>query len=582
MAAGRPGLRIARRPSRLTWLEAGGLQVKRCRRVGSLVDMQIALAQFDPIVGDISGNVARMKEMIASAAVGGAQLVVFGELSVVGYPPRDLLRKEKFVADNVAAVESLAAACTDVAALVGFVRATPGESGRPLQNAAALLADGRIQQVHVKTLLPTYDVFDETRYFQPGGKCECMEIDGVRIALSICEDLWDTVALGRELYGDDPIERLMKAGAQVIVNMAASPFEMGKAALREELFARQAARSGATILYVNQVGGNDELVFDGGSCAVSPAGKVIARAASFREDVLLVDLAAEQGRCEPTGDEMGRLYEALKLGLRDYVSKCGFDSVVLGLSGGIDSAVVAVLAADALGPEHVHALAMPSRYSSGHSLADARELASNLGIALDEIPIEPIHKAFEQVLDRTLSAEGSELAAENIQARIRGNLVMACSNACGHLALATGNKSELSTGYCTLYGDMAGGLAPIGDVLKTTVYRLARHINVAAGTDRIPASTLTKPPSAELKPGQVDQDKLPPYDLLDAILCRYIEHDLTAEQIIAEGYDASVVTRVVRMVDLTEYKRKQAAPVLKVTARAFGTGRRMPIAQRYR
>jgi len=544
--------------------------------------MRIALAQFDPVVGDIAGNTARMKEMIAAGAAEGAQLVIFGELSVVGYPPRDLLRQAGFVADNVAAVESLAAECTDVAALVGFVRPTPGASGRPLQNAAALLAGGKIRQVHVKTLLPTYDVFDETRYFEPGGQGECIEIGGVRIGLSICEDLWDNVALGRKLYGADPIDSLTNAGAQVIVNMAASPFEMGKAKLREELFARQAARSGATILYVNQVGGNDELIFDGGSCAVSSAGQITARAASFREDVLFVDLAGTPGRCEPLGDETGRLCEALKLGLRDYVAKCGFDSVVLGLSGGIDSAVVAVLAADAIGPEHVHALAMPSRYSSKHSLADAHELADNLGIGLDEVPIETIHKAFEQVLARTLSAEGSELAAENIQARIRGNLVMACSNACGHLALATGNKSELSTGYCTLYGDMAGGLAPIGDVLKTTVYRLAQYINAAAGTDRIPASTLTKPPSAELKPDQVDQDKLPPYELLDAILSRYIERDLTAEQIVAEGYDAATVTSVVRMVDLSEYKRKQAAPVLKVTARAFGSGRRMPIAQRYR
>jgi NAD+ synthetase len=549
--------------------------------------MRIALAQLDPVVGDIAGNAGRLGEAIDRAAAGGADLVVTSELSVVGYPPKDLLGKERFVADSVAAVEALAARCTKAAALVGFVRPTPGASGRPLQNAAALLAGGRVQLVHVKTLLPSYDVFDETRYFEPGGRPKCIAVGGLKMGLSICEDLWDAAALGRNIYGDDPVALLAADGAEVVINMAASPYQLGKAAMREDLFARQARRVGAPIIYVNQVGGNDELIFDGSSCVIAADGTVVARAKSFQEDLLIVDLpgtgatAPAPPRVEPLDDEIARLSAALKLGLRDYVAKCGFRSVVLGLSGGIDSAVVATLAADALGPENVHALAMPSRYSSAHSLADARELARNLGIHYAVVPIEPMHKAFEAALADVLASAGEHAAAENVQARIRGTLVMASSNAFGHLALATGNKSELSVGYCTLYGDMAGGLAPIGDVMKTDIYRLARRLNAEAGRPRIPQSTLTKAPSAELKPNQTDQDKLPPYELLDDILRRYIEADRTAEQIIAAGLDAREVLRVVRMVDFSEHKRKQAPPVLKVTTRAFGSGRRMPIAQRY-
>jgi len=543
--------------------------------------MKIALVQQNPVVGDIAGNLAGMERAIARAAEEGCDLAVFAELSMLGYPPRDLLRKERFVADSAAAVETLARRCTDVAAWVGFARPSPSPRGRSLQNAAALLADGQVRSIHAKTLLPTYDVFDETRYFEPGERGGCIDLGGRRIGLSICEDLWDAPALGRELYGDDPIARLIADGAEVIVNMAASPYQLAKASLREELLCRQATRSGATIVYVNQVGGNDELIFDGGSCVVSPTGTVLARAASFREDLLVVDLDAPTGRIEPVGDEMARLSAALKLGLRDYVRKCGFRSVVLGLSGGIDSAVVATLAADALGPENVHALAMPSRYSSDHSLTDAAALAENLGIGYQVIPIEPMHAAFEGALGEVLGDQGEDTAAENVQARIRGTLVMASSNAGGHLALATGNKSELSCGYCTLYGDMAGGVAPIGDVLKTDVYRLARQLNAEAEGERIPAGTLTKPPSAELKPDQVDQDKLPAYELLDDILKRYIESDDTAERIIAEGLPSEEVRRIVRMVDSAEHKRRQAPPVFKVTTRAFGAGRRMPIAQRY-
>jgi NAD+ synthetase len=543
--------------------------------------MRIALAQFNPIVGDIGGNARRAAELIDRAADRGVDLVAFGELSVVGYPPRDLLRKSGFVSDNMDAVEQLARRCTDVAALVGFIRPTPGAEGRSLQNAAALLANGRIEHVQVKSLLPTYDVFDETRYFEPGEPPDCIELGGLKIGLTICEDLWDAAALGRALYGDDPIERLSRLGADIILNMAASPYQMGKAGVREELFARQAKRAGCPVLYVNQVGGNDELVFDGGTCAVGREGETIARAKSFVEDLLVVDTDGGVGRIEPHQGEVARLSAALQLGLRDYVRKCGFKTVVLGLSGGIDSAVVATLAADALGPENVYAIAMPSRYSSRSSLDDAAALAEATGIHYDVVPIEPMHAAFEECLSEDLSAPGGSVAGENIQARVRGVIVMARSNAHGHLALATGNKSELSVGYCTLYGDMTGGLAPIGDVLKTDVYRLALHLNEAAGRTRIPQSTLTKAPSAELKPDQVDQDKLPPYELLDRILEQYVEQDRTADEIIAEGPDPAVVRRVARMVDAAEYKRKQAAPVLKASARAFGSGRRMPIAQRY-
>ena len=544
--------------------------------------MKIALAQFNPVVGDIQGNTERMADFIGRAAHEDAELVVFGEMSIVGYPPRDLLRKVHFVEECVAAVESLAERCRGIAAVVGFVRPTPQATGRPLQNAAALLADGKVRHVHVKALLPTYDVFDETRYFQPGDQAECIEIAARRIGLTICEDLWDAAALGRELYGRDPIGRLRDRRAELIVNMAASPYQMGKAVMREELLQRQAARAGVPIVYVNQVGGNDELVFAGGSCVVAPDGRVLARAAGFREDLIVVDVDADApGRCEPLGGRLERLSGALKLALRDYVTKCGFRSVVLGLSGGIDSAVVVTLAADALGPDNVHALAMPSRYSSAHSVEDAEALARNLGIHYELVPIEPIHKAYECALEALLAGGRREIADENIQARIRGNVIMAVSNAFGHLPLATGNKSELSTGYCTLYGDMCGGLAPIGDVLKTTVYELAGQLNAEAPGERIPGRVLTKPPSAELKPEQVDQDKLPPYDLLDEILARYIEADKTADQIIADGYDPATVHRVVGMVDAAEYKRRQAAPAVKVTARAFGTGRRMPIAQRY-
>ncbi len=539
--------------------------------------MKIALAQTNPTVGDVKGNAAKIAECIGRAEALGAELVVFGELAVTGYPPRDLLSRPSFVAASVRAIEGLAGRCTKAAALVGFVRPAGESPGRPLENAAALLAGGKLAAVHVKTLLPTYDVFDETRYFRPGPRPAPLELAGRRVGVSICEDLWDRPALGRALYESDPLAALKQAGAQVIVNMSASPFQLTKPELRQELLARQAARSGCPIVFVNQVGGNDELIFDGASAAVAADGTLLGRCKSFQEDLLVVQTAGPAGRCEPALPEMAQLAEALKLGLRDYARKCGFRSAVLGLSGGIDSAVVAALAADALGAENVLALAMPSRYSSAHSLDDARALAANLKVRLVEVPIDPMHRAFEGAFAEHLPDARPPTTDENIQARIRGNLVMAFSNALGHLPLATGNKSELATGYCTLYGDMNGGLSVIGDVPKTLVYRLARYLNESAGP-RIPKSIFAKPPSAELKPNQTDQDMLPPYELLDEILLRYVEREQSVEQIAAEGFDAALVRRVAKMVAAAEYKRRQAAPVLKVTARAFGSGRRFPIA----
>ena len=528
--------------------------------------MKIALAQLDPVVGDIAGNTERIGRCIERAEQAGADMVVFSELSVLGYPPGNLLLKERFVADSVKAVERLAARCGPIWAIVGFVRPCRSETGGKLENAAAVLQAGRIRHVHVKTLLPTYGVFEEARYFQAGRRPGCIEIAGRKVGLMICED---------------PVELRAPGGAEIIVNMAASPYQMGKASLREELLARQAERAGVPIAYVNQVGGNDELVFDGGSCLVAPDGQCLGRAKAFAEDLLVVDPDAGCGRVEPVEGEPARLSAALELGIAEYVAKCGFSRVVLGLSGGIDSAVVATLAAEALGPANVTGLAMPSRHSSQHSTDDARLLAENLGINFHLVPIEPVHAANEECLKDLLASGRTDIADENIQARIRGSIVMAYSNAFGDLPLATGNKSELSVGYCTLYGDMCGGLAPIADVLKTVVYQLAEHLNATGRGERIPCGTFTKAPSAELKPGQFDQDELPPYEVLDKILAGYVEGGETIERMIGGGLDAAQVRRIVRMVDAAEYKRRQAPPALLVASPAFGVGAAIPVAQRY-
>jgi NAD+ synthase (glutamine-hydrolysing) len=547
--------------------------------------MKIALAQLNPTVGDIDGNARRILDAYARAARAGADLVVTPELSLLGYPPRDLLLKPRFVADNLAALERLAGHVGGTALLVGYVDRTDRERGLPLRNAAALMADGGVVARKVKRLLPTYDVFDEMRYFEPGDEPAVVPWGGATLGLLICEDLWTQESAGpaARLYHGNPVADLVEAGADVLINMSASPFVSGKFAQRAELVRAQALRHGRPVVYVNQVGGNDSLVFDGASFAVSAAGEVVAQLKAFEEDLALVDLAPGAPPAEradlPASVEA--LRGALVLGLRDYLRKTGFREAVLGLSGGIDSSLVACLAAEAVGAENVLGVAMPSRYSSAHSVEDARTLASALGIRFLTIPIDGPHTAFEEALAEAFAGRGPDVTEENLQARVRGTILMGLSNKFGSLVLASGNKSEISVGYCTLYGDMVGGLAVIGDVPKTLVYRLCRHINATDPRSPIPERVLTKAPSAELRPEQKDADSLPPYDVLDPILDAYVRDERSYDQIVAAGFDPATVSRVIGLVDRNEYKRQQAAPVLKVTSRAFGFGRRMPIAQRY-
>lgn len=555
--------------------------------------MRIALAQINPTVGDIVGNSAKIFEFAARAKAAGAEAVAFGELTLCGYPPKDLLLKPSFVADNLAAVERIAARVDDINVIIGYADRNPAPVGRALFNAAAVLQGGSVTSRHFKTLLPTYDVFDESRYFEPGPRIErsqLISLAGAQAGLSICEDLWnDERLISRRLYHENPIADLDAAGAEMMINISASPFVAGKQDFRIALFGSQARQFANPLVYVNQVGGNDELVFDGNSMVFDAAGRLIARAKDFEEDLLVVDVplgdasAGVAARDDVMDYSKGieALYHALVLGLRDYAAKCGFKSVVLGLSGGIDSALTAAIAVDALGRDSVMGVAMPSRYSSGHSVSDAQELAANLGIRCHLVPIDPAHTALESMLAPAFKGLKPDVTEENLQARVRGATLMAFSNKFGSLLLTTGNKSEIAVGYCTLYGDMCGGLAVISDVPKTTVWDISRYINQRAGRFLIPENTIDKPPSAELRPNQTDQDSLPPYDVLDAILYRYVEEEKGVREIIDEGYDAATVTRVIQLVDFSEYKRRQAAPGLKVTSRAFGFGRRMPIAQRY-
>jgi len=553
--------------------------------------MRVALAQINPTVGDIAANSSRILDFVGRAKKAGAELVVFPELSVIGYPPKDLLLKPQFIDDNLRAVRLIASHVSGIDVVVGYAERNAQPVGRPLHNAVALLRDRGIASRHFKTLLPTYDVFDESRYFEPGPADEQANIAAVgghAVGFSICEDLWnDERLIARRLYHQNPMANLREAGAEILVNTSASPFVAGKHAFRIELFASQVRQFARPLVYVNQVGGNDELVFDGNSLVLDASGSLIAQAKAFEEDLLVVDC----GRGTPTSrpptqsrehDTLCDIYRALILGLRDYVHKCGFQSVVLGLSGGIDSALTAAIAVAAFGPQSVIGVAMPSRFSSDHSVNDARELAENLGIAFHVIPITSVHDAYEELLAPAFAGGAHGITEENLQARVRGAILMAFSNKFNHLLLTTGNKSELAVGYCTLYGDMCGGLAVISDVPKTTVYALAEYINRQAGRDLIPRNSITKPPSAELRPNQLDQDSLPSYDVLDAILHRYVEEEKGAAQIIAEGFDPETVVKIITLIDRSEYKRRQSAPGIKVTSRAFGFGRRMPIAQNYR
>lgn len=548
--------------------------------------MKIGFAQINPTVGDLRGNCELISRAYERLAAAGAELVLTPELAITGYPPQDLVFKSRFVPENLAILEKLHARVGNAPLLVGFVDRNEGR-GKPFHNAAALLEHGKPIRKVYKCLLPTYDVFDEDRYFEPAGRIEPFEFNGKKIGVTICEDIWTDEYLPRPLYDVEPVRALVEQGAEIILNLSASPFRLHEPASRFEMIAAQARTYQRPICYCNVVGGNDQLVFDGNSIAVSPCGDLIAQLAAFCEDEKVVDTNSTASTKFHEGKTPEELFGALSLGVRDYFRKCNFHSAVVGLSGGVDSAVTAVIAVDALGAENVTGVSMPSPYSSRGSIDDARSVAQNLGIKFLEIPITDAFRDFKGQFKEIFKGLPENETEENMQPRLRAMTLMALSNKFGHLLLTTGNKSELAVGYCTLYGDMAGGLAVISDVPKTMVYDLARWINsdYAALTGRkgeiIPASTIGKAPSAELKPNQKDQDTLPPYDILDQILQLYVEENLSARDIIARGFDEKTVRWVQRRVDLNEYKREQAAPGLKVTSRAFGMGRKMPIAQRY-
>ena len=541
--------------------------------------MKIGFAQLNTTVGDLRGNQRRILSAYHDLAARGADLVLTPELALTGYPPQDLLFKSRFVPLNFEILAEMHREIGDTPLLVGCVDLNAGP-GQPYHNSAALLERGRpIRKFH-KSLLPTYDVFDEDRYFEPAQSVEPVEIRGIRFGVTICEDVWTEKYLPRRLYGSSPMDALAAQGAQAILNLSASPFTIGKAARRAEMLGSLATRHQLPIFYCNAVGGNDQLIFDGNSLAVNAAGALQARLAPFAEELAIVDSGLEfPPRAPEFESEPEELFRALSLGTRDYLHKCGFKSAVLGLSGGIDSAVTACIAADALGPENVLGVTMPTQYSSEGSISDSLAVAASLGIRCLTIPIQRSFETFREQFRDIFAGLPEDTSEENMQPRLRGMTLMALSNKFGHLLLTTGNKSELAVGYCTLYGDMCGGLAVISDVPKTMVYRLADWIN--RDREIIPRATIEKPPSAELKPDQRDQDTLPPYDVLDAILNLYVEEQLSVSEIVARGFDETTARWVQRRVDLNEYKRAQAVPGLKVTSRAFGVGRKMPVAQRF-
>jgi len=541
--------------------------------------VRIALAQINPTVGDFQGNSAKIIDYALRARSAGVDLVLFPELSVCGYPPRDLVERTWFVERNRSAAEEIAQKTAGISVICGLVTPAKAATGKSVLNSAALLRDGQIAAIQSKRLLPTYDVFDEVRNFAAADKQELMSIGGIACALTICEDAWnDKNFWDRRLYGIDPVEDLVGAGGKVLLNISASPFYLQKRELRHDMLAAIAKHYRIPVAMVNQVGGNDSLVFDGSSLAVGPAGRVIAQAKSFEEDIVCFDTDFLSGDIHDRDEGVeASAYAALVLGTRDYVRKCGFRKVVLGLSGGIDSALTAAIAVDALGRENVTGIGLPGPYSSAGSIDDAATLARNLGIRFEIIPIGDVFDRYLQSLQPAFANLQRDVTEENIQARIRGSLLMAISNKFGALVLTTGNKSELGVGYCTLYGDMCGGLAVISDVPKTLVYRLARYVNSRSPV--IPESTLEKPPSAELRPGQKDSDSLPPYEVLDPILEAYVEDNQSPEAIASSyGFDLALVRKVAQMVDRNEYKRQQSAPGLKISPKAFGFGRRYPIA----
>ena len=547
-----------------------------------LPGLKIALLQLNSTIGAFAANRQKLVAAYHAACAQGADFVLAPELFLCGYPPRDLLQRADFIDANLAALSETAQAVGTVPLCVGYVAKHADRPGRGLRNSAAILQNGAVLWHTHKSLLPTYDVFDEDRYFEPGQSLQPFAFQGHRLGITICEDIWNDEDFWPErLYRRDPVKELIAQGADIILNLSASPWCEGKERTRLAMLQRIARDERVPLVQVNLIGANDELIFDGHSVALNARGEVLARGAGFAEDTLVVDLAtpAPAGLGDfPVREAL--LHGALTLGIRDYVHKCGFKSVLIGLSGGIDSALVATLAADALGPENVWGVAMPARYSSAGSLSDAAALAKNLGIRYEVLPIEPVFQAVEHQLAGVFAGTKPNEAEENVQSRLRGLALMALSNKFGALVLTTGNKSEMSVGYCTLYGDMCGALAVIADVFKTDVYRLARWLN----RDRaiIPPDSLQKPPSAELRPDQTDQDSLPPYEILDGILAAYVLQNLSPAEIVARGFAAATVQDVINKVTFSEYKRRQAAPGLKISPRAFGMGRRVPIAQRFR
>jgi len=542
-------------------------------------DLRIGIAQINGIVGDFPGNVKKILAAYRSCLDQGADLVLTPEMSLVGYPPRDLVHKSQFVPKCLQALDYLCGEINKVPLLVGYIDHYSGSApGRPFRNAVAWLENQAIQHKIWKTLMPTYDVFDELRYFEPGESCQPIVWKGLRIGVTICEDIWNEEFLPRPLYDRDPVAELHDSGIDLLLNLSASPFHAGKPAVRRKLLESVAAEIQAPVVYCNAVGGNDELLFDGHSVFAMPDQGIVLQMNGFVEETTTVDLRQSAGAVHELG-EAEQLYRALVMGLRDYAYKCGFASACLGLSGGIDSALTAVIAAEALGAENVHGLTMPGPFSSGGSVDDSFRLAKQLGIGCTEVPITDAFAAVKDSLAPLFAGRKEDVTEENMQARIRGLFLMSLSNKFGHLLLTTGNKSELAVGYCTIYGDMCGGLAVISDLPKTMVYDVARWIN--RDREIIPWNTMEKAPSAELRPDQKDQDTLPPYDVLDAVLHLLVERQLSTDEVIAAGYDETMVRWVQRRIDLNEWKRQQAAPGLRVTSKAFGIGRRMPIVQRF-
>ena len=541
--------------------------------------VKIALGQINPTVGDFSGNASKIVDYSRRAHAAGAGLILFPELSVCGYPPRDLVERPSFVARNRETVDRIATETNGIAVICGLVTPAHSDTGKSVMNSAALLMEGKVAFIQSKMLLPTYDVFDEMRNFAPAKSQDLFSFCGNRMALTICEDAWNDKRFWRkQLYTVDPVDSLMKAGGNFVLNISASPFWIGKREFRRDMLASIARQHKVPVVLVNQVGGNDSLVFDGSSLVLNREGQVIAQGRSFEEDLIYFDSQELTGEMHEqiAGDEAS-VYSALVLGTRDYMQKCGFQKAIIGLSGGIDSALTAVVAADAVGAENVIGVGMPGPYSSQGSIDDARSLAKNLGIRFELLSINPAYDAYRQTLRDVFAGLKEDVTEENIQSRARGTLLMALSNKFGAIVLSTGNKSELGVGYCTLYGDMVGGLAVISDVPKTLVYRLSEYVNSRRAV--IPRATLEKPPSAELRPDQKDSDSLPPYEVLDAVLEDYVEDSHPADQIAKDhGFELEVVRRVIRMVDRAEYKRQQAAPGLKISPKAFGYGRRFPIA----